>query len=192
MIRRSTIIVILILAALVALAFYLQRAKPEEQAQSTPTAVQKFLFAFDSPVQGMRLEHSGSGVVEIERDPDGKWVMTSPPTEATDIGAVEAAVSQLLSIPIVSDLPQAPDLESAGLADPTYRVLIRLEDGSQELISVGKETPTGSGYYVLVSNRGMFVVSKYSLDPFLRLVDNPPFAPTATPAIEAGTPEPQD
>jgi len=190
MIRRSTIIVILILAVLVALAFYLQRTKPEEQALSAPTAVQEFLFSFDSPVQGMRLEHSGSGVVEIERDSDGRWVMKSPPAEATDIGVVESAVSQLLAIPIVSDLPQAPDLEGAGLAAPAYRALIWLEDGSQELLSVGKETPTGSGYYALVSNRGMFVVSKYGLDPFLRLVDNPPFAPTATPSVEVGTPEP--
>lgn len=190
MIRRSTLIVVLILAALVALAFYLQREKPEEAAQLTPTAAQELLFSFDSQVQGMRVEHVGSGIVEIVRDADGKWVMKTPPAQETDGGVVDAAISQLLSTMILSSLPEGPDLEAAGLTAPAYRALIWLDDGSQELLSVGKETPTGSGYYALVSNRGMFIVNKYSLDAFLKLADAPPFAATATPPPETGLPTP--
>lgn len=188
MIRRSTLVVVLILAGLVALAFYLQRTNSEEEALATPTAGSEFLFSFASQIEGMRLEHSGSGIVEIERDPEGRWVMTTPPAADTDVAAVEAAISQLQSLPVVSSLEQGPGLDAAGLSTPTYRVVIRLSDGSQELMSVGKETPTGGGYYVLVSNRGMYIVNKFSLDPFLRLVDNPPFAATATPSNESGSP----
>lgn len=190
MIRRSTLIVVLILAVLVALAFYLQREKQEEAAQITPTVVNEPLFTFTSQVEGMRVEHTGGGIVEIVRDPEGKWVMKIPPAKETDSGAVDSAISQLLSTRILSSLPEGPDLESAGLTAPTYRALLWLDDGSQELLSVGKETPTGSGYYVLVSNRGMFVVNKYSLDPLLKLADTPPFGATAIPQPETGLPTP--
>jgi hypothetical protein len=50
-------------------------------------------------------------------------------------------------------------------------------------MNVGNVTPTGAGYYVLVSQQGMSIVSKYSLEPFFKLLDNPPVrlpaAPTA-------------
>jgi hypothetical protein len=127
-------------------------------------------------------------VVELGRDAQGVWALLYPKAEATDVGAVESAVSQLLSLSVLSDLDEAPSLEAAGLEKPAYRLLIKLDDGSQELMSVGKLTPTGSGYYVLAGNRGLFLVSKYSLEPFLNLVENPPIQPTPTPA-EAATPE---
>ena len=180
MIRRSTLIVLLLFVALLAVVFYLQRSDTMQEAEATPSEENPLLFSLDSEITSLRLEHVGSGVVEIEKDQDGIWQLVWPQAEATDIAAVEAGISQLLSLRIVSALGQELGLAEAGLSPPVYRVLIRLADGSQELMAVGKETPTGSGYYVQVTNRGMFVISKFSLDPFLRLVDQPPFQPTAT------------
>jgi hypothetical protein len=188
MIRRSTLVILLILAVLLAVAFYLQRSNGAQDATATPAETSENLFTFDTEISAMRLEHVDQRVVEIGRNTDGTWKLIYPPAEATDIGAVQAAVSQLMSVPIVSKLENAPGLEETGLNSPAYRVLIRLEDGAQELLSVGNETPTGSGYYVLVSNRGMFIVNKYSLDPFLELVNTPPIQPTSTPGGETTTP----
>lgn len=195
MIRRSTLAVVLVLAVLIGVVYFLQRSEPGEELEATPTAGRTSLYEFDSQIMGLRVEHVGSQIVEIERNAEGIWSLKYPPAEATDIGIVESAVSQLLSTQILEALSEGPSLEEAGLAEPTYRVLIWLEDGRQERMSVGKETPTGSGYYILAGNRGMFIVNKFSLDPLLKLADNPPIAPTPTPLLEGepsetGTPTP--
>ncbi len=107
--------------------------------------------------------------------------MISPKAE-TNIGEVESAISQLLSLRVVSELKDGPGLDETGLAEPAYRLLLSLANGQQEQMNVGRLTPTKSGYYVQVGNRGIFIVSQYSLDPFLKLVENPPIQPT--PSIE--------
>jgi len=189
MIRRSTLIVLLILAGLAAVAIYLQRSGPAEDAQPTPVEASGPLFQFDSQIIGLRLEKAGGDVLDIGRDDQGLWKLNYPQAEATDSAAVDSAVSQLLSTQIVSTLENGPSLEDAGLAQPAFRLLLQLEGGAQELISVGNESPTGSGYYVLVGNRGLMIVNKYSLDPLLALVETPPVMLIETPDPAILTPE---
>lgn len=189
MIRRSTLIVLLILAGLAAVAFYLQRSDPAEDVQPTPAEASGPLFQFDSQISGFRLEKVGGEVLDIGRDEQGLWRLNYPPAEATDSAAIESAVSQLLSTQIVSTLENGPSLEDAGLAQPAFRLLLQLESGQQELMSVGKESPTGSGYYVLVGSRGLFIVNKFSLDPLLTLAEIPPILLIETPEPAILTPE---
>jgi hypothetical protein len=185
MIRRSTLVILVIFAGLAALAFFLQRSNDSKEAQSTSTETAPFLFKFNSEISGFRLEQVGVGTVELTKDPNTGWMLIWPKAEGTNTGAVESAISQLLSLRIASTLEDGPSLEEAGLVNPSYRLLIKLEDGEQVVMSVGDETPTGSGYYVQVSNRGLFVVNKYSLDPFLKLVQDPPIKLTETPTMES-------
>ena len=99
---------------------------------------------------------------------------------AGPVGAVESAVTQLLSLRTLSTMQQVPDLKAIGLDPPAYRILLTLSDGQQITINVGAATPTGSGYYVLVSERPLYVVNKYGIDAFLELVDSPPIQPLPT------------
>ncbi len=187
MIRRSTLVILLILAGLAAVAVYLQRSKADENVQPTPVEVSTSLFQFDSQITGLRLEKVGGAVVDIGRDEQGLWKLNYPLAEATDSAMVDSAISQLLSTQIVSSLENGPSLEDAGLAQPSFRLLLQLEGGKQELMSVGNESPTGSGYYVLVGNRGLFIVNKFSLEPLLKLVETPPILLTVTPEPESGS-----
>jgi hypothetical protein len=50
------------------------------------------------------------------------------------------------------------------------------------VLNIGNVTPTGAGYYVLVSQQGMSIASKYSLEPILKLLDNPPVKLPDTPS----------
>ena len=182
MIRRSTLITIVVLAALVAVAIYLQRTKSStEQAEATPTEASPLLFSFNSEISGIRVEKVGEAVLELKKDDTAGWSIIYPDEGAADSSAVESALSQLLSTREVSSLQEGPSLEEAGLNPPAYRLLIVFKDGTEERISVGDETPTASGYYVQVGNRGLFIANKFSLDPLLGFATKPPFMPTPTP-----------
>jgi hypothetical protein len=187
MIRRSTLVLVVIFAALVAGAIYWQRSQDKKSPASEATATpgSQLLFHLKGNISGLRLERTNGGSLELGRDDQGAWKLIYPKADATDVAAVEAAVSQLISAPVISTLEVGPSMQDAGLAAPAYRLLINLDDGSQVVVNVGNVTPTGTGYYVLVSQQGMSIASKFSLDPVLNLVENPPIKLPATP--EPGT-----
>jgi hypothetical protein len=91
---------------------------------------------------------------------------------------------------VIEKMQNAPSLEAMGLAAPRFRLLVSAADGRQMYADIGNETPTGSGYYVLSSDRSVSIVNNFSLEPILGLIDNLPPASTATPA-EAGTSIPE-
>ena len=182
MIRRSTLVLLVVFAALVAGAIFWQRSQDKKSpSEATATPGSQLLFDFKGNITGLRLERTSGGMLELGRDAQGTWTLIYPKAEATDISAVQGAVSQLISMSVLSTLEEGPTMEAAGLATPAYRLLISLDDGSQVVMNVGNVTPTGAGYYVLVSQQGMSIVSKYSLEPFLKLLDNPPVMLPATP-----------
>lgn len=188
MIRRSTLVLLVIFVALVAGTIFWQRSQVNKAAaETTATPGSQLLFHFKGNIAGLRLERTSGGLLELGRDAQGAWQLVYPKADGTDVAAVEGAVSQLISTPVLSTLEEGPSMEAAGLATPVYRLLINLDDGSQTVMNIGNVTPTGTGYYVLVSQQGISIVSKVSLEPILKLLDNPPIMPTSTPTPEAGS-----
>ncbi len=187
MIRRNTWIVLLLFVAVAALAVYLQQNKPEENALATPTAVPAFLLdVSESSIVGLTVQSADGKLLRLERLSGGEWSLIEPAAEATDTNTVQAAVVQLATVKVVSSPESLPGLDALNLATATYKILLDLQDGSQIVIDVGRETPTGSGYYVLVSNSNQVVVAgKSGLDAVLQLLDNPPALATATPEVTA-------
>lgn len=187
MIRRNTWIVLLLFVVVAALAFYLQQNKPEENALATPTAVPAFLLdVSESSIVGLTVQSADGKQLRLERLSSGEWSLIEPAAEATDTNTAQAAVVQLATVKVVSSPGSLPGLDALNLATATYKILLDLLDGSQIVIDVGKETPTGSGYYVLVSNSNQVVVAgKSGLDAVIQLLDNPPALATATPEVTA-------
>ncbi|HAE59562.1 MAG TPA: hypothetical protein DCG54_08655, partial [Anaerolineae bacterium] len=58
------------------------------------------------------------------------------------------------------------------------KIDISFSDGTNLSLRVGKETPTGSGYYALDESQPekILLLAKLSLDSLLGLVSNPPIA----------------
>jgi hypothetical protein len=184
MIRRPTLVAVVVFALLVAVLVFWQRSQENKPPEPTATSAQTNLFDPDADVVSMRLQKVGGQVVELQRDDQGIWELTWPEGEETDVDAVESAVTQLLSLRTLSTMQKVPDLEVIGLDPPAYRLLLTLSDGQQITINVGSATPTASGYYVLVSGRPLYVVSKFGLETFLELADSPPIVPEPTPGPE--------
>ena len=182
MIRRSTLVLLVVFVALAAGVIFWQRSQDKKgTATATATPGSQLLFHFKGNITGLRLEGGSGGVLELGRDAQGAWTLIYPKADATDVPAVEGAVSQLIAAPVISSLEEGPSMEAAGLATPAYRLLIKLDDGSQVVVNIGNVTPTGSGYYVLASGQGMSIVSKFSLEPIIKLLDNPPVKLPDTP-----------
>jgi hypothetical protein len=74
------------------------------------------------------------------------------------------------------------------LEPSAYQIVFYLDDGRQILLNIGKETPTGSGYYVLTSDRKLLIVSKFSLDNLIGYLKKPPLLATVTPTPSSSTP----
>ena len=113
MIRRNTWIVLLLFILAAALAFYLQRNRPEESAQATPSAAPQFLLDVDeASLQRLTVQSAAGKQVVLERQSDGVWFLIDPAAEETDTAVAQAAVVQLASLKIVSSPGSLPGLEA--------------------------------------------------------------------------------
>jgi hypothetical protein len=191
MIRKSTWVVLALFAVSLIAVFLWQRSKDRAVSLATPTpgATQtNYLFEFSGNIVALRLERVGDKSVEFRRDGQNQWILAWPEGIEIDSAAAETTISQLATLPIATVLEESPGLQATGLEPPVYRLLITLDNGDQVIANVGDSTPTGSGYYVLTGERRIYIVSKYSLEPILQLVDKPPLKPTPTPGAFTETP----
>jgi len=190
MVRRSTLLVVILFMVLLAVLFYWQRTQDDVQ-EATPTPASAAVFDIESAnINGLRLEDINGSFLIVERDETGGWTLVEPRVEDVDVAAIDNAISQLLSANIQTTLNDPPAMADLGLDPPIFKVLIVLDDGSQALINVGKEAPTGAGYYVLTDDRKVIVVSTFSLQAMLDLLVFPPIALTPAPAEVDSTPQP--
>lgn len=191
MIRKSTGVLLVVFLVLLGGVYIWQQQETLRAAEVTPTAgaSQGYLFDIDGTISGVRIERVGDRVIEFKTDEQGKWKITWPEGLQTDSDATASSLSSLAAMPLVTTLEKTPDLAAMGLDQPAYRILVTTSDGKSYVANIGKATPTNSGYYVLGSSRNVSVVSTYSLDSILGLVDNPPLL-QATPTPEASTESP--
>lgn len=197
MIRRTTWIVLAVFLAVLAAAIYIQRQPPEpEDAQATAVVTQPNLLPVTySEISSLRLEETATGeAVELALDEEGVWQLLEPPAGLADPTEVESILTTLTTLRVQTSLEPAASLAIFGLAQPAYRLSLTTTAGEEVVLLVGDITPTSSGYYVQVNEQPPQVVSKFSLDSFLGILDEPPAQPTPTPGPEElqgeGTPTP--
>jgi len=187
MIRRNTWIVLIIFAVILAATLYWQQTRGSrvEQPEGEPSQESSVVFDVGSAqVVGVTVQDSAGKSLRLVRDSESNWKMTVPVENAAENSTVETAITQLLGSTSSTSLSSTTPLEDLGLAVPDKYIVLDLEDGRQVNINIGKITPTGSGYYVLTSDRKIVVVSTYSLDTVFKLLENPPIQPTPTPEVD--------
>ena len=194
MIRRSTIVYIVLLLVLAGVYYYLnnreQPAEIELTAEPSSEVAQEYLFTAEEGIPtSIRIESKSGETVEVARGEDNAWTLIQPVEAEADQGASEAAASQVTTMRI---LDTVPDLDPGiiGLDDPEYILNLKFTSGGQRTVDVGVITPTESGYYVRDADK-IVIVSRSAIDSLLGLLTNPPYLETPTPAPvtpEAGTP----
>jgi hypothetical protein len=185
--QAGTWISILMLAALIGLAFYLNREKDSTVAEdTTPTAERSFIFsAADGLVAGIEIQPSEGEAVKMERNAENTWVLILPTEAEADQGTVEAAATQLLALPITSQIEAGKSPEIFGLDSPNYVLTVEFKDGKTRTLEVGDSTPTNKGYYVRVDKDRTLITDINGIDALLQLVPFPPYLNTPVPAAES-------
>lgn len=188
MIRRSTAVLFVIFAVLLAGTLFWQRSKMSEQATPTPfrsTLSYVFTDVTSTDIKSLRMSGPDNAYLELERREDGQWVFIQPELGLADNAEVDSALSQLAFLPLTSSPDLMVDLPNLGLQPPVYVIFFTMKDGRNYSLNVGKPTPTNSGYYILTSQRSVAVASKLGLDNILELLKTPPVQPTPTPVPTA-------
>lgn len=196
MIRRSTVVYIIILLAVAGIYLLLRlRERPAETASAPETAGEvSYLFAAEegSPTDILLQARTGEAV-ELARNTENAWVLKQPVEAAAEQGASEAAAGQVVTLRILERIPKI-DPEVVGLTEPEYFLTVRFNSGTERTVRIGVVTPTESGYYIQESDSGeVLIVSKSSVDAVLRLLTSPPYRETPAPSLsppENGTTSP--
>lgn len=186
MIRRSTVVYIIVLIAMVGAYFYLKnrnQAEPDVAATVEPTQEVSYLFTADSGVpSSIRIEAETGEIIELRRDADNAWVLTQPFEAKADQASSEAAASQITTMRVLDRIPEM-DLEVVGLKVPAYTITIVFTGNKERTINIGVVTPSENGYYVQdESNKEVMIVSKSAVDALLGLLTTPPYLETPTPS----------
>jgi len=191
MIRRPTVVYIILLLALAGVYYYLNNRVETAEVESTvePAPEVTYLFtAEEGTPSSIRIESKDGQTVEIARDEENAWIVIQPVEAAADPGMAEAAATQATTMRIVDSVADI-DPEIIGLDIPEYVLTIKFTGGVERTVDVGVLTPTESGYYVRAEDDEIVIVSRSALDALLSLLDNPPYLATPTPLPVTEPPE---
>lgn len=183
MLKRSTVISIILLTGLIGLAVYLSRQdnKADTDIDAPPTQALVYLFnESDGLPDAITIQDKSAQVVAVRKDASGAWIFEKPIGAAAQPGFVETATSQLATLRILNTLADMPP-SAVGLDQPDFVIAIQFNSGKETSLKIGNLTPTNSGYYAQKENGEIIIVGKAGVDSLLEIFRNPPLPVTATP-----------
>ena len=193
MIRRSTVVYITILLAVVADYLYLSSRDPSAEPQATPAPTEEISYLFPAEAgapTSIEIKAKSGETVQLARNSEAAWVLKQPFEAGAEQGLSEAAASQVMTMRVLEKIKEI-DPELVGLKVPDYVLTIIFNNATERTVHVGVVTPTESGYYVQDSAGGeVLIVSKSSVDALRGLLTAPPYLASPTPGnvpFETGT-----
>lgn len=182
MIRKPTLVLLVIFVVMAFGVVLWQKSRSEEEASTTPAPGIQFLFETGGRrISGIVIYDSLGGRVELQRLENDTWTLIDPADGVADETRIQSAVSEIEALRLLSDLESLPEKDIVGLDTPAYYIKVIFEDGQQKLAAIGNATPTGSGYYVSLDGGPVWVVNKMGVDNLVELLDDPPVIRTPTP-----------
>jgi len=141
---RTTVILVLLAAAIGAYAYLVERpARQREAAKQT-------LLTLDSDdVEGVTLAYPDRQI-RLAKNEDGRWQIRAPLQMQADQSAVTNLVNAITGAEMARTIEKpSRDLSLYGLDEPTVTIRLHLKDGTDSpTLIVGKETPIGFKAYV--------------------------------------------
>ena len=191
MIRKETLFTLVVLAALIGFAVYLNRRQSAVEAEATPTSGVTYVFTSEDGLpSSIEIAPADGETVRLARNDEKAWVLELPTLAAADQGLAEAAATQVSALRVLNEIEGDP--ETFGLDQPAYVIKIRFTGGKEHALEVGSVTPTDSGYYVRLDGKKMMIVALDGLEALLNLASDPPYQepPTPSPLPPTATPVP--
>ncbi len=184
--QPGTWLAVLIFAALIGFAFYLNTEKQKTAEQTpTPANAPAAIFAEDGVVTSIEIKPTDGETVKVTRNAENVWVVKLPIEAEADQGLAQAAADQISALQILNSIDADPEV--FGLKTPVFLITIGFEGGAEHTLEVGDTTPTNSGYYVRLDQDQMMITDLSGIDSLLQLGFFPPYLNTPVPAIEEVT-----
>lgn len=171
----------------------------EGDAEAFPTPLGP-LFPEDAPesVIAIQVTDNETGAVFAASTEDGAtWTVDEAPEDVdvsfgADGGRIMEAAFLLPGVSPARVLAEVETLAPYGLDSARYTVKFRVTGGGEHTLYVGSPNPTGSGFYVRLTERvgtaeEVYLIPAYMLEGVLSFVEDPPvLTPTPTPEPDEG------
>lgn len=201
MIRRPTWIMVVGLALLAGLVYYMQSVpdnfiKKALDAAKTPTqgvTNETLIPAADGLVSSIEITTADGHGLTLKKDANG-WMFSqdSGTPILADQSAAEQASSQAQGMHLTTAQinPTGVDISGFGLSKPNYIYKVTTNSGKILTFKIGNATIINDGYYLQKEDGTIAVVEKFSMDALLNLFKQPPLVLTATPTLSPVTETP--
>jgi len=189
--KKSTWIVVgaFILFLIAFLLFQKSPSEPVDVPEPTPQPTLRSIN--DQELISFTYQEMDGETIHLEKTDTLDWTVTTHPEAQVTAGNVEAVISNLSNLRILTTLSEIPPLDEIGLEIPQMTITFDFEDGTTFKIDIGDLTPLNNGYYTRIDNGDLIVLPMGSIDQ-VALIFNTIITPsTPTPAFdENSTPLP--
>lgn len=184
--RWRTTIILVILALVLGLFVYFTELQPGPSSTTTESiTVLRDVHVDD--VTEFRLQ-KGQQALEAYFSADEGWMLRYPVQSPADSDRIRQALGFLVYAHASRVLSprEITRLADYGLLAPALEWHLRLHGGRQVLILVGDQTPQKMYYYLKRGDdESIYIVATNLVEVWQRLLDEPPYPPTPTPAATA-------
>jgi Domain of unknown function (DUF4340) len=140
---RNTLLLLLVLIALGAYLYFVERPSQEREAEA-----KKLVALKKDDVTGMTLTYPDH-TIALEKGTEGHWRLTQPVAADADDPVVNNMVTAIAEADVSRTLDDVGDkLASYGLAPPEATVALTLKTGAVPALKIGKTTQIGSAAYL--------------------------------------------
>lgn len=148
--KRSTLILLLLAIALGGAVYYVmqQDKKLGTSRDSEETSKPAFKFKSDDIVA---ISITRAGQTTHLENQSGKWQITSPINTEADGSSIDAIIGDLTNATVERTLVMTDSLQrGSGLSNPAITVEVKLKNGEQHKVALGRQDPTATAAYALI------------------------------------------
>jgi hypothetical protein len=188
MVKKSTLILLIIAAVLVGAYVWLQNQGSldfsSQSDEPTATPLPHFIQLEASNLVSLKLTRPEKEDLMISKSADGRWQINVPGASITE-GNIAQIMTEFNAIQVKQQLNLDLDLTTLGLNNPQYIFTLTQGDGTQHIIKIGNANPLNTDYYAQFDASAPVLVSQGSSDNIISILESAATPPTSTPAPTA-------
>lgn len=191
MVKKSTLILLIIAVVLVVAYMWLQNQGglnfSSHSDEPTATPLPRFIQLESSNLVSLKLTRPEQEELIISKSADGGWQINVPGASVTE-GNIAQIVAEFNAIQVKQQLNLDLDLTTLGLDNPQYNFTLTQIDGTQHIIKIGRANPLNTDYYAQLDAGTPVLVSQGSIDNIVSILESAatPPTPTPTPTVADG------
>src|SRR5277367_4108147 len=156
MIKKSTLIVLLLAVIAGAAAYYFDWKRGQKEAENAPADSTKPAFSLKADdISALTISYPAdpkSQPIHFEKQ-NGAWQIIAPLQTGADDPSLQGIIQQLASVRATQTEPGTPDrLKVFGLDSPALTLDFQMQNGAKHSLRLGKKDFTGVSVYAIVDN----------------------------------------